>query len=229
MSTKQRKTSAIQSAQNILPFGEIRNNTIVLKDGGVRGILKVSTINFNLKTEDEQQSIIVAYQQFLNSLSFPIQIVIQSRKVDLDGYFQILKAQEQSITHPILKSQTQDYIAYIKKITEFADIMEKQFFVVIASDPARTQITKNIFTSLFESLSPQDSLKKVKDRYLEFKSLSQVLQKRLDIVSGGLERCGLRVSRLLSQEVIDLLYKSYNPEISQFEKIQDPLDYGAVR
>lgn len=228
-SLKKRKTTAAQSAQNLLPFGEIRSNSILLKNGGIRGIVKVSTINFNLKTEDEQQSIIVGYQQFLNSLNFPIQIVIQSRKVDLDSYFQMLESQEKIIEHPLLKSQTQDYIAYIKKITEFADIMEKQFFVVVPADPSRKKISNNIFSNLFENLAPQDSLQKVKDRYLEYKGLAQILQKRMDIVFGGLERCGLRVSPLSSKEIIDLLYRSYNPEISQFEKIQDPLEYGVLR
>ena len=225
MSVKNSKKTKGSSTQSMLPIGEIRNNCVVLKNGGIRGIVKVSTINLNLKSEEEQNATIIAYQQFLNTIEFPIQICIQSRKVDLDPYFNLLSQQEKEIENPLLKSQTRDYMEYLKKISEYSDIMEKKFFVVVPADPLRKEGKQNFLSQFVENMSPNDSLEKVKKRYTEFKSLSSLLQKRVDIVSGGLERCGLRTQRLKSSELINLYYQSYNPTISQFEKIEDVSKY----
>jgi hypothetical protein len=223
---KNNKNNKKKSVQSILPIGEIRNNCVVLKDGGIRGILSVSTINFNLKSESEQLAIIDGYQQFLNTIDFPIQICIQSRKVDLDPYINILNQKKDEIDNNILKEQTIDYIKYIKKISEYADIMEKKFLVVVPSNPLRKQTRTNIISQLLSNLSPEDSLEKVKSRYLEFKRLSELLNKRIDIISNGLERCGVRSSRLKTQQLIDLYYKSYNPTISQYESLDDIKRYN---
>lgn len=226
MAVKNKKNGVKKSTQTHLSIGEIRNNTMILKTGGIRAVVKTSTINFNLKSEEEQMATIQAYQAFLNSLDFPIQIVIQSRKVDLDSYFQKLEIQEKNIMNPILQNQTKDYVLYLKKLVEHADIMEKEFFVVVPADPKRKEIKKNMLSSFFENLSPQDSLEKVKLRYSEFKSLQSIVQQRVQVVSNGLERCGLRVEQLTSQQLIDMYYAAYNPTIAQFEKIQDVRDYN---
>lgn len=223
---KNKKTSKQQSTQNHLPIGEIRHDSVVLKNGGIRGVIKVSTINFGLKSENEQQAVILAYQSFFNSLEFPIQICIQSRKVDLDPYFEHLEEKKQANENELLKSQTGDYIEYLKKLSEFADIMEKNFYIVVPSDPSRKALKQNFLSQFFQNMTPEDSLEKVKTRYLEFKSLSGVLSKRIDIVEQGLKRCGLRTERLSTQKLINLYYKSYNPTISQFEKIKDTKEYN---
>ncbi len=225
---KKNKRSQRKSTQSFLPIGEIKNDCVVLKEGGLRAVLKVSTINFNLKSEEEQMSTLSSYQQFLNTLNFPIQIVVQSRKVDLDSYFKKIEQRELEIENPLLKSQARDYKAYVQKISEYADIMEKKFYVVIPSDPMRKEIKQNFLSQLFEHLSPEDSLAKVKVRYLEFKSLRKVLSDRVGVVEGGLGRCGLRVSQLTSEELIDLYYRSYNPNISQFERIEKMGDYNIL-
>lgn len=226
MPVKNKKNHKKKSTQSLLPFGEIKNNSVLLKDGGIRAVLQVSTINFNLKSEEEQNSTINAYQQFLNTLDFPLQICIQSRKVDLDPYFKLLQTKQKEIENPLLKAQTDDYMKYIKKISEYADIMEKKFFVVIPADPLRTATKKNIISQLFENMSPQDSLDKVKTRYLEFKNLSIQLQERINIINAGLERCGLRTHQLNNQELVDTYYSSYNPTISQFEKVEARENYN---
>jgi hypothetical protein len=225
---KNNKKSRRKSTQSFLPIGEIKNDCVVLKEGGIRAVLSVSTINFNLKSEEEQNSTIVSYQEFLNTLDFPIQISIQSRKVDLDHYFKKLEEREAEIDNPLLKNQTKDYREYVQKISEYADIMEKKFFVVISVEPSRNAIKHNFLSQLFSNLSPEDSLAKVKTRYLEFNSLRKKLDERVGIATGGLTRCGLRVKQLQNQELIDLYYRSYNPNISQFEKIKDMSLYNIV-
>ena len=221
MPVKNKKHAQKHSTQTYLSIGEIRNNIMVLKNGGVRAVLKTSTINFNLKSEDEQNATIQAYQSFLNSLDFPIQIVIQSRKVDLDLYFQKLEIQEKNIMNPVLKNQTGNYIEYLKKLVEHADIMEKKFMIVIPADPKRKELKKNIFSQFMENISPQDSLEKVRTRYSEFKALQAIVQQRVQAVSSGLERCGLRIEQLSSQQLIDMYYQAYNPSLAQSAKIQD--------
>lgn len=226
MAVKNKKAGIKKSTQSHLPIGEIRNGVVVLKEGGIRCVLKTSTINFHLKSEDEQTATISAYQSFLNSLDFPIQIVIQSRKVDLDSYFQKLQTQEEKILNPILQSQTKDYIAYLKKLVEYADIMEKEFFVVVPADPVRKNVKKSILSQFLENMSSEDSLEKVSQRYSEFSGLKETVVQRVDLVKSGLERCGLRVQELRTKELIDLYYKSYNPSIAQMEKLGDISDYN---
>lgn len=228
MAEKQRKNTSKQTTQAYLPIAEIRDGVVVLKDGGMRAVVQVSSINLQLKSEDEQMATIEAYQQFLNTIDFPIQIVIQSRKVDLDHYFQVFEKQTQNIVSPLLKEQARDYEEFLKKITDYADIMEKKFFVVIAADPLRSDVQKGLFAQFFESISPEDTLEKVKTRRLEFKSLFDVVSKRVDVVNAGLERCGLRVKRLSTQELITLYYQSYNPFVARFEKLQDIDQYLVV-
>ncbi len=228
MSVKNKHNSAKKSTQAHLPIGEIRNNCVVLKNGGIRAVIKTSTINFNLKSETEQEATIEAYKGFLNTLSFPIQIVVQSRKVDLDAYFETLKQRESEIYNPLLKSQTHDYREYLEKLVEVADIMEKEFFVVIPADPKRNEIKKNILSQFLQNMSPEDSLEKVKTRYNEFHSLQTILQKRIEMVEAGLGRCGLRTKQLDTQKLINLYYKSYNPSLAQSQKAQDSSLYNIV-
>lgn len=228
MSVKNKKSGVKKSTQAHLPIGEIRNNCVVLKNGGIRAVIKTSTINFNLKSEDEQEATIEAYKGFLNTLDFPIQIVVQSRKVDLDSYFEILKEREKEIYNPLLKNQTHDYREYLEKLVKVADIMEKEFFVVIPADPKRMEIKKNPFSQFFANMAPQDSLEKVKNRYNEFKSLSAILKNRVSMAEAGLERCGLRTAQLTTKQLINLYYKSYNPNLSQSTKIQGPEMYNVV-
>ncbi len=228
MSVKNKQTGIKKSTQSHLPIGEIRNNIVVLKNGGIRAVIKTSTMNFNLKSEDEQEATLEAYKGFLNTLEFPLQIVIQSRKVDLDTYFQILERREKEIFNPLLKEQTKDYKEYLRKLVDVADIMEKEFFIVVPADPKRKELKKNIFSQFLENMSPEDSLEKVKNRYNEFKSLSLILQKRIDIVSSGLERCGLRTEQLSTQKLINLYYKSYNPDLSQSQKVGNIDEYTLI-
>lgn len=225
---KKNNRSQRKSTQSFLPIGEIKNDCVVLKEGGLRAVLKVSTINFNLKSEEEQMSTLASYQQFLNTLNFPIQISIQSRKVDLASYFKKIEEREAVIENPLLKSQARDYKEYVKKISEYADIMEKSFYVVVPSDPMRKAVKGNFLSELFDHLSPEDSLAKVKVRYLEFKSLRKVLSDRVGVILSGLVRCGLRANQLTSEELIELYYKSYNPSISQFERIEGIRNYTVL-
>jgi type IV secretory pathway VirB4 component len=215
------------STQTHLRFAEIRDNTLVLKNGGLRVVLKTTSINFNLKSEQEQNAIIQAYQGFLNSLEFPIQVVIRSKKLDIDDYLDQVKALGDKQENKLLQEQTYEYTQYIKKLVEYADIMEKEFYVVVPYDPGRTN-GKSIFQAFMQRLSPKDSYSDVKKRHLEFNHLKKALTQRVNVVVAGLENCGLKTTQLDTQELIELFYNSYNPTIYRSSKIKNSEDINVT-
>lgn len=217
---KNRRATPMNSTQTYLRFGEIRDNTLVLKNGGVRAILRTSSINFNLKSEQEQEAIIHGYQGFLNSLEFPIQILIRSKKLDIDDYIEQVEKLGEKQENKLLQEQTYEYAQYIKRLVEYADIMEKEFYVIVAFDPGRTQ-GANIFQNFFQRLSPKDSYAEIKTRHAEFNRLKKDLAQRVNIVKTGLENCGLKVEQLNTQEIIELYYSSYNPTIYRSSKLKN--------
>lgn len=216
----QKKQADATSTQNFLKISEIRNNTIVLKNGGVRSVLKVSSINFNLKSEEEQNAIIYSYQGFLNTLDFPIQILVKSRKLDVDDYLDKLKDKGEKQENTLLKEQTFEYMEYIAKLVEYADIMEKEFYVIVPFDPYRSQ-KMNMFQKFFANMNPKDSYGEVKRRRQEFKELRKKLGQRVSTVKIGLQNCGLKVDELETKKLIELFYKSYNPSVARYQKLKE--------
>jgi len=217
---RQKKGSPAASTQLYLNIAEIKDDVVVLKNGGLRAILQTSSVNFNLKSEDEQNSIIFAYQGFLNSLDFPIQICVQSRKLDIDKYIENVKETAAKHENPLLKQQTLEYADYIQKLIEYADIMEKNFYVVVPYDPYRTQ-KLNIFSKFMQSISSADSIDAIKRRHHEFDELNKHLTERVNSVKTGLEGCNLRAAQLTTPQLIEMFYKIYNPETAHNEKIED--------
>lgn len=217
---KKKRSNKKASTQTNLRIGEIRDNILVLKNGGQRAVLKVSSINFNLKSEQEQNSIIAGYQGFLNSLEFPIQIVVRSKKLDIDDYIEQVRRLGDKQQNKLLQEQTYEYSEYIKKLVEYADIMEKEFYVVVPYNPARSQ-GHSVIQSFFQRLSPKDSYGDTKKRHEEFNNLKKNLAQRVNIAKSGLENCGLKVRELNTQEIIELFYSAYNPKLSRTQKIKD--------
>lgn len=153
-----KKISPDGSSQRHLPFSQIRENVIVLKDDSVRMVLKCSTINFLLKSTEEQDSIIVSFQRFLNALDFPVQIMVRSTKLDIDGYLEKLKTKAVNQKNELLQNQTYEYIEYLKKLVEVAQIMRKEFYVVVPFDKQEDQSVKasgifGIFKSFWRSIN----------------------------------------------------------------------------
>ncbi len=217
---RQGQQNSKAAAQLHLRIAEIRDNTVVLKNGGLRAILKVSSMNFNLKSEAEQNAIIYSYQAFLNTLDFPLQIVIRSRKLDLDNYIDKLKGIAEKQTNTLLHRQTYEYIDYIQRLIEYADIMEKQFYVVVSSDPPRA-VKQNFIEQFWGRMHPADSIASITRRHQEFEQLKKNLNQRTSVVSTGLENCGLKVEPLTTSDIIALFYQIYNPLTARHEKVED--------
>ncbi|MFZ4500111.1 MAG: hypothetical protein ACOYMZ_01275 [Minisyncoccia bacterium] len=192
-------------AQQFVPVQEVRDGIVVLKDGTLATVILVSSINLSLKSYDEQRATLMQFQGFLNTLDFPIQIVIQSRRYDVRPYILTLQNRLLEQTEPLLQVQTREYIQFIQTFTDQVNIMRKSFFVVIPYVPAIISQDKGI-GKVFSFLS-----RKKVDTVSDFEEERTQLEERMSVVEQGLTRLGLRIAQLGTQEVIELLYKTFNP------------------
>jgi type IV secretory pathway VirB4 component len=205
------------STQEFLDIAEIKDDTVIMKDGTLRAVILVSSINFSLKSEDEQNAIIASYVRFLNNLDFIFQIVIQSRELNIGAYIEYLEKKEKEQTNKLLKMQTGEYIEYIKELTSIGKIMNKRFYVVIPYNPLSDK-RKGFFSSLKEALSPAKSLKLQEKRFQKYK---EMLERRMSTVITGLESMGVSTVRLDTQSLIELYYKTYNPDTAKNQELAD--------
>ncbi len=208
------------STQRYLQFAGARDNTLILKDGGLRAVLEVSSINFNLKSEEEQNAIISSYQQFLNALTFPVQLLVRSRKLDIDTYLADMRGRMKNIENQLLKDQMAEYIEYVQKLVEYSDIMEKRFFIVVPVDPPRAQ-KKTLISKFMSYVNPDDTVLNILKRRGEFKGLKKQLDTRLEVVLTAIGNCGLKVEPLKTAEIIELFYQVYNPQLARNQKLGD--------
>jgi len=211
------KRSYIPSAQKYLNVSEVRDNAIVMDDGTLRSILMVSSINFALKNEEEQNAIIGAYVSFLNNLSFPLEIVIHSRELNIENYLNDLKNKEKAQTNELLKAQTIEYIDYVAELVSLGKIMNKRFYVVVSYNPLSDD-KKGFFDRFGEIFSPSSLIKMKEDK---FQKLKKELDRRVDSVVSGLASIGLNVVELDTQALIELLYNIYNPDVYGNQPLQD--------
>jgi type IV secretory pathway VirB4 component len=217
MAEKQGKKNSSVSTQQYLDILEIKDDTVVMKDGTIRAVLAVSSINFSLKSEDEQNAIISSYISFLNNINTPIQIVVQSRDLNIDNYIEYLKGKEKEQTNRLLKIQTAEYIDYIQELVSIGKIMSKKFFVVVTYSPT-TDKHKGFFSQLSESFKPATILRLKEVRFNKYK---ESLSRRVDSVAGALMSLGVDVKLLSTQELIELYYNTYNPETSKNQPLAD--------
>lgn len=203
-----------KATQSFVPIKEVRDGVLVLKDGSMRALLLASSLNFALKSTDEQQSIIFQFQNFLNSINFTVQIFVQSRRLDIRPYIALLEQRQKEQTGDLMKMQTREYIEFIKSFTESTNIMTKSFFLVIPYTPPVLGGTKNNnpisnVTSMFGAKKDKKEL--AADATSTFEEHRSQLQQRMDVVEQGLVRCGIRVVELGTEELIELFYKIFNP------------------
>ena len=196
-----------QATQEFVPIKEVRDGIIILKDGSLRVLLMASSINLALKSQDEQQAIIGQFQNFLNSLEFTVEFSIQSRDLDIRPYIALLQDRYQKELDELMKIQIREYMAFIKDFTERANIMTKNFFIVIPYDPALINRSGGMLGGLFPS--SQKGAGALADE--QFEQYRAQLEQRVSVVEQGLVRTGVRVVKLGTEEVIELFYKLFNP------------------
>ncbi|MBI3331819.1 TraC family protein [Candidatus Peregrinibacteria bacterium] len=222
---RQRKKNTLSSTQRFVPIGEIRNDTVLLKNGGFRAVLSVEALNFNLKSETEQQGIISGYESFVNTLHFPLQVVLRSSKMNIDPYLTQLRAIADKQQNDLLRDQTNAYASFVEKLVDVADIMQKRFFVIVPFD--HTIRKKSLVEKFFGWISPDDRSAKASQRNRDFTEASKQLKDRVNLVTTGLENIGLTSHRLSTHELIELYYQIYNPQTSQEQKL--PGDEGRLK
>ena len=221
MAQKQTKISA--STQENLDIAGVEDGTLILKDGSYRLVLEVTAINFGLKSEREQNSIIFQFQGFLNSLHFPTEIVIQSRKLDLTPYLTKLKKRAGEQASELLKAQTLDYVDFVSELINLANIMKKRFYVVIGWENIELR-NLSLVDRLFNRGNSVSLLKISQD---EFKKRNTDLRERANVVASGLGSIGLHCKQLSTRELIEIFYNFYNPGIADKERLSDLKDLEA--
>ena len=205
------------SIQKHMQIKEIKDDVIILKNKGVRAILMATSLNFDLKEIEEQDAIIYKYQEFLNSIDFPIQIMVSSRKFDIDPYIESLKEKQVNQENELLKIQALEYVDFIKGLTEITNIMTESFYVVIPYSPFITQQT-GLFKRFFKSN------RGAKTKELKFNELKNNLWQRVEFVSTGLRSIGIKTAPLKTEELVELFYKLYNPNAKEEPELQKAKD-----
>jgi type IV secretory pathway VirB4 component len=196
-----------KTTQEFVPIREIRDGVVILKDGSMRALVLASSLNFALKSTDEQDAIIAQFQNFLNSLDFSVQIFIQSKKLDIRPYIALLESRYKEQGTELMKIQTREYIEFIKTFVENSNIMTKSFFVIVPYQPPLITADKNPLAKFIgKSGSGGPTLPNA-----QFDEYRSQLQQRVGVVEQGLVRCGIRVAELGTEEVVELYYKIFNP------------------
>jgi len=204
------------NTQDLVPIEEIRNDTVILRGGKILKVLMVDGVNFSLKSEEEQNIITYAYQNFLNGLDFPIQIVVHSRKINIEKYLDELGVRQKEEPTPLLQNQIGEYREFVRSFVKDNAVMEKSFFVVVPfsgsviSKSAATGVLGNIFPFFGSRKSTKDAATTQKEE--EFTEHVSQLDQRVNQVVAGLESVGLEVMPLTTQSLVELFYNFYNPE-----------------
>ena len=212
----ERKQTAPSTQKNI-PISEIKENVAIMNDGSMISVLLVSSINFYLKSEDEQRALVSGYVQFLNSIDFTLQILVQSRKLNIEGYLATIKEAERKQKNELLKMQTADYREFVAELVELADIMSKKFFIVVSYAPTKSG-KKNFYNRFMEVVYPASKVKLNDEKFEKYKI---ELDRRIDLVTSGLGSIGLTTAPLDTQSLIELYYDYFNPVVSAKERLAD--------
>jgi hypothetical protein len=201
--------STTQASQQFVPIKEVRDGVAVLEDGSYKTILMASSVNMSLKSPDEQQSVLVQFQNFLNSLDFSVQIYVQSRRYDVRPYIALLERREKEQINDLAKVQIREYISFIKTFTKQTNIMTKNFFIVVPYTPSLINTNSGLLSNILGIKKGKEGKKHTKEEVFEI-NRSQ-LDQRAYIVQQGLARTGIRTTPLGTEELVELFYRIFNP------------------
>lgn len=205
----------MQSTTAHLNIAEIKQDALIMKDGSVRAVILVSSVNFALKSEDEQNALIAGYVTMLNMLEYPLQILIQSRKMNIDDYLNDLEERARVQTNELLKIHTQDYLSYVREIITIGNIMSKKFYIIVPYDSGGHSRPSFIH----RAISVFMPTKVIRLKEAVFAKYRAYLDKRIDNVLSGLSNLSLRAVRLDTESLIELFYSTFNPDVSQAQKL----------
>lgn len=209
LTQKEKQPSDAASTQKYVDVEEVRDGVMVLRNGSIRAILYATSINFDLKSSDEQDAIIMQYQNFLNSLDFPLQILVHSRRFQIGPYIKKLRQQQKVQENDLLRFQISEYENFVESLTEISNIMSKSFYIVVPFAPSETE-SVGLLEKLVGIFQPaRTSLAHGK----EFETYKNQLFQRAEQVAAALSGTGVRTTMLNTEEVVELLYNTYNPSV----------------
>ena len=215
------KSNAPTSAQNSLLFSEMRENMIIMKDGSFRAIIECQSINFDLMSSREREGVEFSYQNFLNSLHFPVQVLIRSRRVDIGPYLDRLLDIRRSQDNMLLNVLMDDYINFIDILAQEANIMDKRFYIVVPYYPTGDlneikKQAKGLFDSFFGG---KKEVTVTKIDQVSYEKAKEEIKNRVDLVMSGLFQMGVKSGQLHTKQLGELFYSSYNPDTSSRQSI----------
>lgn len=197
----------IGSSQDFVPIKEIKDGIIILNNGTLVSISLVTSVNISLKSAEEQASIIASFEAFLNILEFPVQISVQSRKLDIDPYLETLETRLKEQDNEILKLQTIEYISFIKNFTDSINIMDKQFFMVVSYKPVLIDSSVKGIFSFFNKKTKEQTDESSKMVFVEARSQ---LEQRVGLLNSGLSRTGVKIKKLDTEAALEVFYSIFN-------------------
>ena len=219
------------SSQSLISLQQIKKGVIILKSGSLRSVLEVSGINFDLKSEEEQSSVLMSWRNLINNLDFPLQVIAHSRRVNIESYLNFLQEKIDQETNNLLKLQGEDYHTFIKGLVTGNNIMKKKFYVIVPYDPIMIK-TKTILSQIAEAYKTLLNLRHqafsatipLSDE--SFNQHYQQLMIRQNNIITNLTRMGLQSHPLTTKELIELFFNSYNPEAFERESINIPEEFN---
>ncbi len=216
---KNKKTASPSGMQEYVNIAEIRNDVVILKDGSLRAVLAISSINFDLKSSTEQEAIIYSFQRFLNALDFPIQILVSTRKLNVRPYLNELNRRQEIERNPLLRDQIGDYVDFVGELVKVANITSKSFYVVVPFYPIEDK-DRSWIEKITAAINPN---KAAFQRREIFQTNRNQLLQRVEEVRDPISATGVRTAMLKTQELVELYYNFYNP--SEFNRINlDSID-----
>ncbi len=219
-------TANPNSTQNSLLISEIRDGIVILNDGTFRAVVMCKSINFDLMSSTERESVEAAYQGFLNSLYFPIQIFVRSQKIDLRPYLEKLDKLRIAQPNMLLGLLMEDYLNFLAEISQQTNIMDKKFYVVIQYPEGNKDVrsalrqSTGFFTGLGELVKPKKAGVVVVDETTLEKSKTE-LRNRVQAIMQGLLQCGVQSVPLDTEELIELYYDAYNPDTATRQQMKN--------
>ncbi len=212
---QKQKNENLFNTETMLPISEIRNDTIIMKDGGLRAIIKINGLNLDLRNSDEQQIVLEQYKKFLNGLEYPIQIIVRNTFLDLSNYLTYMKGNIEEIENPTLKKQGEAYYKFLQNIDmQQGLIYNKEFYVVVPyyeGEQDKDQVQKTRWSKLLDVLNAKDSVEKIILRYRQFLKGKVSLETRVNLIIDGLGGMGITAEKVKTSEIINILFRCYNP------------------
>ncbi|OGM98345.1 MAG: hypothetical protein A2915_04545 [Candidatus Yanofskybacteria bacterium RIFCSPLOWO2_01_FULL_41_34] len=200
---------AVVSTKQLVEIANIMDNIVLLKNGSLRSVIEVSAINFELRSEGEQIAILQNFQRFVNSIDFPLQIVIHSRKLNIDEYLKLIDQSFNTLANELLKIQAEEYSKFITELSDLSNIMSKKFYIIVPFYVFEAPSKSGVMQSVKSIFKPSTVVKELTPEQLETYK-SQLLQ-RTELIFDGLVGMGLKAKTLKEDDLMNLFYGLYNP------------------